>query len=229
MDTAEQWKSLWPFSELDPIQLGALTDRVRRRVYDSGRLLFQENDPAHSLYLVRIGAVHLQRCLPDGTCIHLSRYRSGELVDEGTLPDGTQRTADAVAVGPCEVLVIDGSAFQRCMEASPRSECRFQTGVIERQRRRMLEWTVFATRPIVERVAVTVLELVEVYGSPDASGARRLTVTFTQEELAQWVGTQRESVNRTLANFKRMGAIRVEGRQLVVLNETRLRALSERP
>jgi len=33
------------------------------------------------------------------------------------------------------------------------------------------------------------------------------------------VGVKRESVNRTLSSFKRMGTIRLDGRQLVVLKE----------
>src|SRR3569833_35421 len=116
METAENLKRLWPFSEMDTNQAAALTNCARRRRYDSGRSIFQEGDPAHSLYLVLSGAVHLQRELEDGTPYYLSRYRPVEVVDEAALPDGKPRANTAMTIGPCEVLVVDGSAFQRCLE-----------------------------------------------------------------------------------------------------------------
>jgi CRP/FNR family transcriptional regulator len=54
-----------------------------------------------------------------------------------------------------------------------------------------------------------------------------INVTITQEELANMIGVTRESVNRNLGMFRRLGLIRREGRRIVVLNESGLRGYCE--
>lgn len=223
MEFVPQLKPLWPFSELESYQLTELARYTRRRCYRSGDSLFHEGDPAHSLYLVLSGVVSLQRVLPHGELCHLARCLPLDLVDEISLPNGKPRSTDAVTVGPCALLVVDGATFMRSLEHSPRFSARFMEEVFERQSRRLQEQALFQTMSVVGRVAATLLELSEVYGTTDAGGMRRLEVSVTQQEMARWVGVQRESINRTLSSLKRVGAIRFEGRHVVIVNEGRLR------
>jgi CRP-like cAMP-binding protein len=208
---------------MDPLQFAEVARHTRRRAYRPGDTLFYEGDPAHSLYLVCNGAVNLQRVLGNGEICHLTRSLPLDLVDEVSLPNSAPRMADAVAVGPCEVLVVKGPAFMQVLERSSRFASRYMEGVFERQRRRLREQAMFHSMTVVERVAAMLLEMDEVYGVSEPTGARRLGVSVTQEEMARWVGVQRESVNRTLSSLKRLGAIRTDGRHLVILNELRLR------
>ena len=148
---------------------------TRRRAYRPGSTLFYEGDPAHSLYLVFSGAVNLQRVLPEGEICHLTRSLPLDLVDEVSLPNSAPRMADAVAVGPCDVLVIEGPAFMQVLERSSRFASRYMEGVFERQRRRLREQARFHSMTVAERVAATLLEMGEVYGISEATGARRIS------------------------------------------------------
>ncbi len=52
-----------------------------------------------------------------------------------------------------------------------------------------------------------------------------IRVTLTQEEIAQFAGTSRETVSRVLGDFKRRGWLRVKGATWVVLNKKALENL----
>lgn len=223
MELVAHLKSLWPFTELEASHLAELAPYTRRRRYRAGDSLFHEGDPAHSLYLVLSGAVNLERAHPDGELCHLARFIPHDLVDEITLPNGKPRTADAVTVGPCELLIVDGAPFMRCLERSPRFAARYMEVIFERQRNRTQSQALFKTMTVVGRVAATLLELSEIYGMTEIAGARRVEVTVTQHEMARWVGVERESINRALSSLKRLGAIRVEGRRVVIIDGDGLR------
>jgi len=54
-----------------------------------------------------------------------------------------------------------------------------------------------------------------------------LQVTLTQEELANMIGVTRESVNRNLSMFRRLGLIAREGRKIILRNSAGLQAYCE--
>ena len=62
------------------------------------------------------------------------------------------------------------------------------------------------------RLAQTLLALAEAQGTPpEASGALPVDLTISRQELADRVGTTRESVSRALRSLRRVKAIRSEG------------------
>jgi CRP-like cAMP-binding protein len=72
------------------------------------------------------------------------------------------------------------------------------------------------------RIAKTLLNLAERFGEPDGDGGTRVAHDLTQEELAQYVGASRETVNKALAEFAARGWLRLDGRAVVLLDRERL-------
>jgi CRP/FNR family transcriptional regulator len=54
------------------------------------------------------------------------------------------------------------------------------------------------------------------------NGAIRLKLALTQEEIAQLVGTTRESITRIFSRLKRGGVLEQNGSTLVILNRAAL-------
>ncbi len=71
------------------------------------------------------------------------------------------------------------------------------------------------------RVAKALLQLAQRFGAVEG-GQLRVTHDLTQEELAQYVGASRETVNKALADFASRGWVRVEGKSVVILDRERL-------
>jgi CRP-like cAMP-binding protein len=77
------------------------------------------------------------------------------------------------------------------------------------------------------RLAKKLLELSATHGVQRPAGGTLVDLPITQEELANMIGVTRESVNRNLSNFRRMGLIQNQGRKLIIKDPERLRRRAE--
>ena len=75
-----------------------------------------------------------------------------------------------------------------------------------------------------EKLGKLLLEWCALHGETTARGTR-IKVLLTHEEVAQMIGTTRETVTRLLSEFKRKGIIEVKGSTIVVLKKAELEAL----
>jgi CRP/FNR family transcriptional regulator len=60
----------------------------------------------------------------------------------------------------------------------------------------------------------------------ESEGAVRVKLALTHEELAQLIGCSRESVTRTLSDFKRQKLVELNGSTLLVWNKVGLETLA---
>jgi CRP/FNR family transcriptional regulator len=58
------------------------------------------------------------------------------------------------------------------------------------------------------------------------NGTIRLKVAMTHEEIAQLIGTSRETVTRTLSGFKKQRLLEIHGSTLVIHNKAALERLA---
>jgi CRP-like cAMP-binding protein len=94
--------------------------------------------------------------------------------------------------------------------------------VVARRLRRtngMLADLIFTDVP--GRVAKALLQFAQRFGSQEA-GLLRVMHDLTQEEIAQYVGASRETVNKALADFAHRGWLRLEGKSVLILDPERL-------
>jgi CRP/FNR family transcriptional regulator len=66
------------------------------------------------------------------------------------------------------------------------------------------------------RIRGGVLELARKHGIPDARGVI-IDLKITHQELAEMVGTSRETVTRTLARLRDQGILQFDGRRMILL------------
>jgi hypothetical protein len=94
--------------------------------------------------------------------------------------------------------------------------------VLARQHRRTtnnLADLIFTVVP--GRVARQLLQLARRFGTQE-HGALRVTHDLTQEEIAQLVGSSRETVHKTLSDFAQRGWIRLDGKSVLISDTERL-------
>jgi CRP/FNR family transcriptional regulator, cyclic AMP receptor protein len=212
------------FAELDEASLEILATHSRRRRFGANETLFHEGDPGYTLYVVISGRVRIQQVTPSGELVHIASRGRGETVGEMALIDGKARMADAATAEPTDLLILDRSDFVRCLEKSPRMALGIMACLADRIRQAADQVKRLQSQDVLGRVCSVLLELAEADGAA-ASPAR---ITITQQELADQVGTTRESVNRALSRLRRQGALEVDGRTLTLLDPERLRGNAER-
>ena len=103
--------------ELNRSEIDTLLTYARVERYPSGREIFAKGSPGQSMMAVLRGKVRIGCASADGKEIVLNIINPGEIFGEIALLDGHERTADAVAMGNCELLVLNRRDFMPFLEA----------------------------------------------------------------------------------------------------------------
>ena len=114
--------SITMFEHLNEDDLIALSKVIDELKVPEGHTLFQTGDPGDSLFIVRVGQIELFIKDTAGQKIVLTTAESGDMFGELAMLDSGSRTATALALTECEVLVLDRDdlilLFQRKPEAA---------------------------------------------------------------------------------------------------------------
>jgi CRP/FNR family transcriptional regulator/CRP/FNR family cyclic AMP-dependent transcriptional regulator len=173
------------------------------------------------MYIIESGKVRIFILSESGQEISVNIYGPGDTFGELALLDGLPRSAGAVAVEQTVTLALHRDDFLRHLETYPR----MAQSIIEVLSTRLRYTTSYAESlaflDVCGRVAAKLLELAERYGV-QREGIE-IELRLTQAELASWVGTSRESVNKVLGTFRGQGLIEVEGRKITILDRQGLK------
>src|SRR6187399_79331 len=101
-----------PFLEsLDDSQIDQLVKTGKRVPLNEGELLFRKGDPGRCMYVILEGRIQIYMELSDGQSAVLRVLESGQFLGEMALLDGGARSANAKALTPCEVFVLERASF----------------------------------------------------------------------------------------------------------------------
>lgn len=209
------------FGEFEPAQIRRFASYARKRQEASGTTLFQKGDPGDALFAIRKGSVRIAVPSMDGREAALNVLQPGEIFGEIALLDGQPRTADAVTMSDCELIVIDRRDFIAFVNSEPKVAMKLIELLCARLRfaGRRLEEVVFLNLPA--RLAGLVLQLLE----EKATGPERNQLKITQREIAQMLGTARETVNRVIQVWSDHKFVETKRGSLTVLKPEALAAL----
>ena len=143
---------------------------------------------------------------------------------EIALLDGKERTADAVAITACELLVVERRAFLPVLRRRPELGIRLLELLCERLRRTDQQVEDLLIRHFENRLARTLLRLGQEHGLRER-GVVRIDLSLSQTELANLAGGTRESVNRHLHSLERLGVIALKGSRIVIRDAEALEQL----
>jgi CRP/FNR family transcriptional regulator, cyclic AMP receptor protein len=204
-----------------------LAQRLQRRIYGRGEVVFSKDDPGQSLFVIEHGAVRIFIPGTQGSDLTLAVLGPGDFFGDLSLLDGSPRSASAAAVAEgTALLVLDRAVFTALLEAQPGSAMAVLAVLARRLRETDQMASDLAFQDVGARLARRLLELAETNGVRKAEGVL-IDLAVTQEELANMIGVTRESVNRNLGVFRREGMVSREGRRILIRDETALRRRTE--
>ncbi len=184
------------------------------RRYPQGRTIFSKDDPADALYIVREGLVKLLSHSEKGTETILLLLKPDTIFGE-LLVSEARRAFTAVAATDAVVTVISRPAFLEILSAAPTVSRNFIRLLSERLAKAERTIAEFGHTWSYHRLAHVLLQLAEEHGEKTPAGTR-ITLRVTHEDLANLIGTTRETVTTRLGKFAKMGYLKREGRRLVL-------------
>ena len=195
--------------------------RMAENRFPRGEAIFRKDDPSDSLYVLMEGLVKLVAHSEKGTGTILYILRPTDIFGELLLVE-ERRPFNALAVTDVLADVLSREDFVDLLSSVPRVRLNF----IKILSRRLVHVekgvTEFSHTRSYHRLAKVLLQMCGEYGEETPWGVL-LHLTLTHADLADMIGTTRETVTNQLVRFHRMGLVWDHGRHLVV-NRRRLAA-----
>lgn len=185
-------------------------DSLRVRSFQAGETVCEADEMLKTVFLVASGRVQLYRTARDGRHFVIATLGKGSMFGEDSLLGSQGPDTRAVALEPCTVWTMPR---KQAMEISS-SNAMFSFGLMQAMGKRVVEaenrLEQMAYSTIAARLAGLLLEL----AGDDPEG----TVRATHQELADMLGTWRETISKTLQDFRRRGYVSSGRRQLQLLD-----------
>jgi CRP/FNR family cyclic AMP-dependent transcriptional regulator len=209
------------FAALDDDVAAVIEAAMTTRSLVRGHVVFSEGDTGDRLFVVVDGKVKISRASSDGRENLLAVLGPGEMFGELSLFDPGPRTATATTITETTLASLDHDDLRPVLLERPAVAVHLLRALAQRLRRTNEAMADLVFSDVPGRVAKALLELSEKFGETEDDGVR-VRHDLTQEELAQFVGASRETVNKALSDFANRGWLRIEGRSVVILAKDRL-------
>jgi CRP/FNR family transcriptional regulator, cyclic AMP receptor protein len=197
-------------------------------VYPKGALLCLEGQPPRGIFVLCTGRAKLTTTSAEGKSIILRIAEPGEVLGLTAAVSNSPYEATIETLEPSQANFISQGDFVRFVEEYPdvglkvarqlTHNCKCAYGEIR---------SIGLSNSVPEKIAKLVLRWAETPLNSPRKGPQEIPirVTLTQEEIAQFVGTSRETVSRVLSDFRRKGWLRVKGATWTILNKAALEHL----
>lgn len=220
-------KGIKLFSDLPDEEIRRMDAITQMVSVKSKEMIYLPGDPGDRIFLLKEGRVKISRLTEDGKELALDILGSGEVFGELEVLEGLPRDTMAEVLEDAAICVIKRSDFDTFIKSRPDLSIKLTKLIGFRLKRieRRIEDLVF--RDVPSRLAHLLLDLARETGVKERRGIR-LQVKLTHQEIANLIGSTRETVSAILGDFKRRGLIDQQKREMIILNEKDLAAISER-
>lgn len=182
--------------------LRALAECGTRRHYAKGRLLIEEGDVGHTLFIILSGRLRAYASGSNGREITYGSYGPGEYVGEMSL-DGGPRSANVEVIADTECSVVAQPTLQAFIAEHPGFAFELLAKVIGRARAATLSARQMALNDVYGRLRA----LLESAAVPAPGGSRVIGERPTHQALADRLGCSRPMVSRILKDLERGGFV----------------------
>ncbi len=212
MSVATALQAIPLFEHLADDELRRMAELTRQRKYPKGSVILFEDDPGDALYVVASGHVKVVLIGEDGREVILATLADGDFFGEMSLIDDKPRSAHVIAIESSNLLVLRRDDFQRCLEETPRIAIGLLKALTKRLRSADSKIGGLVLLDAMGRVARLLLEMA------DENDGVAISKKVTHHQMAQMIGSSRETVSRTMRTLAEGKLIEVAGKTIKVLD-----------
>jgi len=213
-------KSSSIFSSLNDDELNELAGLAVDRSLISGEFVFWDGDAPEWFYIVAEGKVKVLKHSSLGKEFIIAFFGPGEMFGEVAVFENKPYPASAQAITKTKVVGVKKGDFLSFLGNRPQVALKIINVLGGRLRDAQNRLRDFAGERVEQRLASVLLMLSVKLGT---------TLPFTRQEIADMAGTTIETAIRTMSTLKDRGIIRSVRGKVIILDEQKLRLLSEGP
>ena len=213
------------FAGLARSDLEKIADVSVVKSFGKNDYLFHEGDVAAGFYIIQRGAVNVHRVNAAGKEQIIHVFRAGESFAEAALATVAGYPADARALEPTQVLLVQKAGMLELLKRQPELGLRMLGSMSGHLRVLVGQLEDLTLKDVETRLANW---LVKRCPNPPGKRPVKVELTMTKRVLAAELGTVGETFSRTLAKFREQKLLTVKGRTVTILSPARLSELLRR-
>lgn len=221
MKNTELIKKLTFFSELQEQDLEKIAAISKERNYKKNMIIFMEDEPGEAFYYIKSGKVKVFRTYEDGREHIIHIFGEGDVFGEATLFNNINYPASASVYEDASIGIIRNSDLETLVKENSELSLKllklFARKLIFAQQK-IKELTF---NDVFSRTASQLLKLSKEYGIKSEKGTA-IKMQLSRQELAEMVGTTRETVSRVISKFKKEKSVTESNDNLMILNFEKL-------
>lgn len=198
--------------ELDKVVAGTTEERLRR-----GEVLFHRGQPCNGFHIIVFGQVKLVAISPGGAEKVVRLLGPGESFGEALMFLGKPYILTAVALADSLLLTIDKHVLLDELERQPQLARKMLAGLSQRLHAFVSDVKSYSLHSGTQRVIGYLLQVGESAGGPE------LRLQVSKNVIASRLNLTPEHFSRILNDLTSRNLIRVDGRDITILNEQGLR------
>ena len=231
MPTAEEKRTLGLLRKCDvlakvPVEaILRLVAGARSTGFRARQVIYLPGDRAQGVFFLAQGRVKISKVTRDGKELTLAYRTSGDFFGEPCLMEGGPREEMAEAMEATVTVEVDRETLDQVLATNGQAAYWFTRALIARRKdlESRVEQLIF--KDVGSKLAELLLELGLQHGIEDGRGIV-IALKITHQEMANLIGSTRETVSLTLSQFKRKGLIQNEGRRVILADREGLKALA---
>jgi len=194
--------------------------------YPEGAVLFVEGQRPQGIIVICRGRVKLSATSSEGRTLIVRIAEAGEVLGLSATMLGQPYEVTAQTVEPCQVKLIRRDPFLVWLRHNPGGALRVAEELAEeynstcQQLRSML-----LSHTATQRLARLLLEMATREGSMERTP--HVHLGLTHQEMAEMIGSSRETVTRLLALFRQKEMIEIKASRLTIRNREALRGVGQ--
>lgn len=213
------------FCNLSPETLQAF-DRVSfASAYPAGAVLYVEGEEPRGIFVLCQGRAKLTVASANGKTLITRVAKPGDVLGLSSVLTEERHRATVEALEPVQVKFVRREDFLRFVKDNA-DACFRASQQLSRESHEFTDHlrSLGLSHSAAEKLANLLLSWIEEKGKPSDRGIR-VPVSMTQQEIAQLIGTSRETVTRTFADFKEKKILSLRGSTMRVHNKSALESL----
>jgi CRP-like cAMP-binding protein len=212
-DALEIARGIPLFAQVADDDLDQIASHLIERRYPRNTTIVEEGLPGDYMYIIREGRVKVTKLSDDGREKILEFLDEGAFVGEMALFERAPRSASVKTLTPVRLLALSRTDFIGLLKKSPD----LAMSVIQELSRRLRTINEQASALSFQRVKDRTKGLLErLAREPYGDGSRRRTPSLTHQQIADMIGTSRETVTRVVKELKTNGWLEQEGKHYLV-------------
>lgn len=228
-------EKLWCLSEVDifqdlsPAEMDAIAARAPMQTVAAGTVFYSPEQRTEVLFILKQGRVRIFRLSPSGKALTTAIITPGTIFGEMTILGQRMHNSFAEALEPCVICLMSREDVQQMLLNDPRIAARIAACLGERLVEMEQRLTDVVFKAVPQRIVSVLLTLGD--GGPSARRwpfvAPLHEVRLTHEQLAELVGTSRETTTKVLNELRDRGLIALRRGAIALRNRDALEAFAE--